>query len=215
MNKRQVSQRHSVVVATIAIALSLGTFRQSLATPPSNCNERDISAYGRPVTIQVRKDLYLGVSLPRREFKAGEPIEVHIWAVNSGDSPAGVWTCEDLEHFKEWGIDIFGKDGRRILRQFELENLGQCSTLVGRFRMSKAWSCLRNFPINIPAHSCVTGKNYDFLTDLTSSYRLPPGKYILRLQPGWDDTRINLCDAHDNKSPHTQPNDLTFRVTKP
>jgi hypothetical protein len=215
MNIREVSQNRAVVVATIAVALSSGTFGQSFATTPSSCDKLDTSAYGRPVMILARKDLYLGVSLPEREFKAGEPIEIHIWAVNGGDAPTGVWTCEDLEYFKEWGIDIFGKDGHRILRQFELENLSGCSTLAGRYRMSKARKCLRNFSTNIPAHSCMTGNNNDFLSDLASDYRLPPGKYTLRLQSDWNNTRINLCDEHGNEPTCAQPNDLTFWVTKP
>ncbi|MGA2850591.1 MAG: hypothetical protein ABSE46_16455 [Terracidiphilus sp.] len=197
------------------IAMHMGTFGQNVSPLPPECDAHDLSAYGTPVMTPISKDLSLGFSLAQRAFKAGDKIEIHIWAVNSGDAPAGVLTCGDLERFKVWGLDIFDQNGRRVLRQDEVKYLSGCSTDAGRIRIAKVWSCARNMLIPIPPHTCVTRNDYDLATDLTNQFQFPPGEYTLRLRADWRSGRPDLCDAKSDDPFHAQPNDLSFSVTKP
>lgn len=63
----------------------------------------------------------------------------------------------------------------------------------------------------IPAHTCVTRNNYDFTTELTSSYELPPGNYTIRLRTNWRD-QLDLCKPESQERFRPRPNDLKFTV---
>jgi hypothetical protein len=200
----------------IAIVLRLSAFGQVITSMPSDCRTPDLLANGKPVMTPIGKDLALGISLARHEFKTGDQIKLHIWAVNSGDAPANVWTCPDLDHFKAWGFYLFVQGGRRILSRNDLQF--QEKLLSEHIVKWKFSPCKRSFQIEIPAHTCMTRDDYDFAIELTSRYDLPPGEYTLRIRPNWKDTERNPDDwfkPQGNEQFHAQQGDLTFNVIKP
>lgn len=192
------------------------------SSPPSgaashvsrDCNQAQMLANGRPIMIPMHDDLEIGISLAQHKFKAGEPIELHIWVDNHSDAPAGVFTCMDLERFRAIGIAIFAQDGHQVLSQDEEQARKECSTNPQRGIQWGLWACPRNILIKIPAHACVTRNNYDFESDLTSRYRLPPGKYAIRLQAGWQ-RGVNLCAQELGEPSPPRRGDLIFTVTNP
>lgn len=196
--------------------------RTNASSPPpgpaphasKDCNQAHLLANGRPIMIPMRDDLEIGISLAQPEFKAGEPIKLHIWVVNRSDAPAGVFTCMDLERFRASGIAIFAQDGHRVLSQDEEQARKGCSANPqGTIQWGLA-ACARNILIKIPARACVTRNNNDFESDLTSRYRLPPGKYAIRLQAGWQ-RGVNLCAQELGEPSPPRRGDLIFRVTNP
>jgi hypothetical protein len=202
----------SALSLVILVATQLSAFGQESASTPSDCAKKDLLTNGNPAMTPIRKDLAIGLSLAKYEFKAGDQIKLHIWVDNSGDAPAEVWTCSDLDHFKDWGFDLFGRAGRRILNRDVLQLQKKLST-----DPSVKWKpspCKREFQISIPAHTCVTSDDYDFATELTSRYDLPPDKYILRVRANWRNTD-GFFKPPGNEPFHAMPADVTFKVTKP
>jgi hypothetical protein len=75
--------------------------------------------------------------------------------------------------------------------------------------------CGRNFPIDIPAHTCVTGNDYDFSTELTAIFDLPPGRYALR-HVEVDRREQDLCKPLPETPFRANPEkDLVFTVLQP
>jgi hypothetical protein len=198
--------------------LSSARHASSLPSGPAvhasrDCSQPQLLAYGRPVMIPMRNGLAIGISLAQYEFKVAEPIELHIWIDNTGNAPAGVFTCMDLEHFKTNGIAILAHDGHRVLSRDAQKARGECSANPnGRVQWGGPWVCARNILLKIPAHTCITRNDYDFESDLTSRYDLPPGKYSIRLQTDWE-RGVDLC-AHELSEPsRPRARDLNFTVT--
>jgi hypothetical protein len=146
---------------------------------PRDCEKRDLLARGRPTMVSMRKSLAFGLSLAKREFKAGEPITLHVWVDNTGNKPAGVMTCSGLGYFKDRGFDVYAAGGHRILRRFEVKMQDECKNdLDKRQYPDDLWICGREFPIYIPSHTCVTRDDFDFTVVLTDEFDLPPGSTL-------------------------------------
>jgi hypothetical protein len=196
--------------------------RANASSPPSDrtphalrdCAQAQLLANGRPIMMPLRDDVGIGISLAQRKFKTGEPIELHIWISNRGGASAGVFTCMDLERFRSNGISIFAQDGHRVLSQDEEKARKECAVSPQRATQWGVWACARNILQNIPAHSCVTKKDSDFEFDLTNRYRLPPGKYAIRLQTGWQ-RGVNLCAQKFDEPSRPRRGDLLFTVSNP
>jgi|GEM_PF-4828157 len=105
----------SALALLIVIVTQLSAFGQDFASTPSDCEKKDLLINGNPVMIRIHEDVAIGLSLAKHEFKAGNQIKLHIWVDNSGDTPADVWTCPDLDHFKALGFGLFDRSGQRIL----------------------------------------------------------------------------------------------------
>ncbi|MGB7135275.1 MAG: hypothetical protein WBD46_08300 [Acidobacteriaceae bacterium] len=171
----------------------------------------------------MTRTLAFGISLEKRSFVAGEPIPLHIWVDNTGEETAGVMTCMGLDNFKQYGFDVYGAYGHRVLSRgnaMALKSFADpleeaCHTDRGRFLLSDRLKvCTRNFPIPIAAHTCVTGDDYDFETDLTGRYDLPPGEYTIR--PREDEDADDLCSEAARALWHGTPGqNITFAVTQP
>jgi hypothetical protein len=183
---------------------------------PQDCNKPELLSRGRPIMIPKGKDLAFGLSLAKHDFTVGEKITLHIWVDNTGDTPAGVMTCMGLDHFKANGFNIYDAYGHRLLRRNEAKIQEGCKTNPTHSRFWGGWSCTRNFPITIPAHSCVNGDDYDFTTLLTDSYDLPPGEYTVRSRKDeWHDP-VDVCKPQDELPFHPEPGkELTFSVIQP
>lgn len=97
----------TTLVLSVAIVLRLSTFGQDLSSIPLECKKQDLLANGKPFMTQAGNDLALGFSLLRSEFKAGDPIQLHIWVYKRGDVAAGVFTCMDLQAFKSGGFEVY------------------------------------------------------------------------------------------------------------
>jgi hypothetical protein len=130
-----------------------------------------------------------------------------------------------LDYFKEHGFDLYDAYGHRLLRRSQVKILGglsgdglqaECKTDAGHARLSgQFWSCTRNFPINVPAHACVNGDDYDFTADLAGRYDLPPGEYTVRLREGQGDND-DLCKMQKGPLYLGLPGkDLIFSVIQP
>ncbi|HEV2136533.1 MAG TPA: hypothetical protein VGR47_20100 [Terracidiphilus sp.] len=61
--------------------------------------------------VPARGGVNIGISLAQREYNSDEPIQLHIWVDNTSDSPAGVFTCMDLDLFKRIGFSDFCPEG--------------------------------------------------------------------------------------------------------
>jgi hypothetical protein len=207
----------------VGLSVTVGPgVRANASSPPSDrtphvlrdCAQAQLLANGRPIMMQLRDDVGIGISLAQRKFKTGEPIELHIWISNRGGASAGVFTCMDLERFRANGISIFAQDGHRVLSQDEEKARKECAVSPQRATQWGVWACARNILLNIPAHSCVTKKDSDFEFDLTSRYRLPPGKYAIRLQTGWQ-RGVNLCAQKFDEPSRPRRGNLLFTVSNP
>lgn len=203
----------------------------SITPIPSDCDKPELLVNGRPsmmrvganlpfgplsVTKQEVKALAIGLSVTKREFKAGDPIKLHVWVANSGDDSIGVMTCSDLGLFKTQGFDIFDAHDHRLLTRRDVKVAEECNTDLRRanYAHERLGICGRNFPITIPAHTCVTRDDYDFTTDLASEYDLPPGEYTLHLRTNWKITE-DLCERQSDNPIHPVLGDITFSVTRP
>lgn len=212
-----------LAIGTLGLSAMAGfATRANASSPPPDstpqasrdCNQAQLLANGRPIMIPMRDGLEIGISLAQHKFKAGEPIDLHIWVDNRSDAPAGVFTCMDLERFRASGIAIFAQDGHRVLSQDQEQARKECSANPQRVTQWGLSACARNILIEIPAHACVTRSNYDFESDLASLYRLPPGKYAIRLQAGWQ-RGVNLCAQQLGEPSPPRRGDLIFTVTNP
>lgn len=165
--------------------------------------------------IPIRANLAFGISVAEHKFKTGDPIKLHVWVDNSSDDPVGVMTCEDLDRFKAQGFDLLDANGRRLLNRQDAKAAEECKTNPREANFHRGvWICNRNFPITIPAHTCVTRNDYDFVTDLASGYDLPPGKYILRLRTNWNAVE-EVCRQPSDQPIQPKPGDINISVIQP
>jgi hypothetical protein len=90
-----------------------------------------------------------------------------------------------LDIFWAQGFDLYDAYGHRVLRKKEWERPAGPGGGVEKPSVlcNGGWACGRNFPIPIPAHSCVNGaaepEGYDFNRNLAMYYDLPPGRYYV------------------------------------
>lgn len=166
--------------------------------------------------VRMRRRLAFGLSLARREYKAGEPITLHLWVDNTGSKPAGVMTCSDLGYFWACGFDVYAARGHRVLRRSEAKMQEECRNNPGERQYSDdIWICGRAFPIDIPAHTCVTRDDFDFTAVLTDHFDLPPGEYTVRFRKDSDVAR-DPCRPEEKQTPATASGPaLNFSVVQP
>lgn len=191
----------------------------NLTTPiPQDFDKPELLVNGYPSMTPTDANIAYGVSVTKREFKTGDPIKLHVWVDNSGDTSVGVMTCSDLERFKWQGFDLYDANGHRLLNRQDAKVAEECKTNPRKVKLLRShWICLRNFAITIPAHTCVTRDDYDFTTDLVGlvdGYDLPPGEYTLRLRTNWT-VPEDLCEERSGEPIHLKPGDITFSVTQP
>jgi hypothetical protein len=182
---------------------------------PRDCDKPKLLTRGRPIMIPMGKDLAFGLSLADHEFTAGEEITLHVWVDNTGNEKAGVWTCMGLDYFKATGFDLYDAYGHRVLRRNEAKMRMECNADPehDQFLGRGGWACSRNFPIYIPAHTCVTNDEHDFTTGLTDDYDLPPGEYTVRPHQGEPQ---DVCKPQKEQPFRAEPGkDLMFSVVQP
>jgi hypothetical protein len=147
---------------------------------PPECTP-DLSAdTGKPVIFRHLGSLIWGLST--KPVPYGENIFMLLWVCNTTDKPLPVMTCEDIDRFWLDGLDVFDSSGHRVLSRRE-ENDKKLRDSNKFAPGGCFFSCTRNFPINIPAHSCLhasfSNPNYDFVRDIRTYYSLPPGRYAI------------------------------------
>ncbi len=152
------------------------------STLPKACAEEISPDTGTPARIPWPGSLWWGVSA--RPTVPGQEALVLLWLYNATDKPQPVMTCSDIDSFWISAIDVFDAQGRRVPSRTEGDRknwppLGKQSWQE-RPRLEM---CTRNFPIEIPAHSCRHGifskTEYDFSRDLRRYYVLPAGRYFV------------------------------------
>lgn len=168
---------------------------------PQECAKDVSKDTGRPIMLPRRGDLQWGIS--SRPAIYGEKVPVLLWLYNPTDKPQPVWTCMQIDYFWLLGLDVFDSAGQRVLdiqeekdkereraRKADLNLLdwppANNTNLTVQFLSQTSdcpFGCDRNFPIDIPPHTCVHGtfsnQAYDFARDLRNYYSLSPGKYFL------------------------------------
>ena len=198
-------------VAAVACAQGNPSIKRIETNVPQECNKPELLENGRPVWVEMGAGLKLGASFAQEEFRAGDPIKLHIWVVNTGDASSGVTTCGDLELFRARGFDLFDSSGRVFPSHDEQATTALCSS-QRRIAQRQVWSCLKNPMLPVPAHSCMTRDDGDFAMDLNLYNSLPPGKYTLRLRPDWRRAK-DLCNLAIEEL-KADPADLQFVVLK-
>src|SRR5580700_172359 len=106
-------------------------------------------------------------------------------------------TCMTLDIFWAEGFDLYDAYGHRVLKKKQWdprEKPGGAEENPGQLCLG-GWVCGRNFPIRIPAHTCMNGAaepgGYDFNRTLLMYYDLPQGKYYV--VPRTSKTDTNNC----------------------
>jgi hypothetical protein len=105
-----------------------------------------------------------------------------LWLFNPTEKPLAAWTCMDIDGFRLSALDVFDSRGRRVPSRPEEE--------PRKWRSAGTWKqrprveiCTREFPIEIPAHTCMHGTfskaEHDFSVDLRTYYPLSPGRYFI------------------------------------
>jgi hypothetical protein len=151
--------------------------RAAAAGPlPKKCAESVSPDTGQPVMFPSQGPLTWGISSQPTHY--GEPLPVLLWLDNPTDKPQPVWTCASIDGFWISGIDVFDSAGHRVLSLNE-----EKQKKVGAPVMEMLSGCSRNFPIDIPAHTCAhtdfSSFEYDFSRDLRSYFDLSPGQYFI------------------------------------
>jgi hypothetical protein len=189
-----------------------------------DCDKPELRVYGHPATMQSGAGITYGLSMTKHEFVEGEPVSLHLWVDNTSDRQVGVMTCMGLDLFKDQGFDVYDAYGHRLLRTYEKAGLDKfpgvsreeaCRTDKGRFILDgQEWICGRNFPIYIPAHTCVTRDDGDFTAGVSGRFDLPPGEYTIRPRNNPDGG--NLCsDKIQRLWSGTETEHITFSVSQP
>jgi hypothetical protein len=152
---------------------------------PKQCAAADVGKLGRPMMLEPWGDLQFGLSVAEERIALGRPAVLHLWIDNASDNEESVWTCMGLDIFWAQGFDLYDAYGHRVLRKKEWERPAGPGGGVEKPSVlcNGGWACGRNFPIPIPAHSCVNGaaepEGYDFNRNLAMYYDLPPGRYYV------------------------------------
>jgi hypothetical protein len=170
-------------IAYDRVEIALEQQREKTKEPvPQECQKEETLDTGEPFMLPSHGDLKWGLST--RTTVYGETVPVLLWIYNPTDKPQSVWTCEGLDYFWLYGLDLFDSAGRRVLRTGEKSD--ESIPESENFRGSPGdcgFGCGRNFPIEIPPHACVHGRfshlDHDFSRDLQSYDSLPPGRYYL------------------------------------
>jgi hypothetical protein len=189
-----------------------------------DCDKPELQVYGHPATMQSGTGITYGLSMTKHEYVEGEPVSLHLWVDNTSDRKIGVMTCAGLEYFKDRGFDVYDAYGHRLLGTFEKSALDKfpglsreeaCRTDKGRFFLDgQMWACTRNFPIYIPAHTCVTRDDGDFTAGVSGRFDLPPGEYTIRPRNNPDGG--NLCSDKLQKLWNgAETEHITFSVSQP
>jgi len=161
------------------------------------CATEDFSKLGRPMMLEPWGDLQFGLSVAEERIPLGQPAMLHLWIDNTSDKEASVMTCMTLDIFWAEGFDLYDAYGHRVLKKKQWEpreKPGGVEENPGQLCLG-GWACGRNFPIRIPAHTCMNGAaepgGYDFNRNLLMYYDLPPGKYYV--VPRTSKTDTNNC----------------------
>jgi hypothetical protein len=183
--------------------------------PAGDCGKPELLANGRPSMLPMGHNLAIGLSLAGHKFSTRHPIKLNVWVDNNGDEGVGVWTCSDLDLFKLHGFDLFDRHGNLVLTRLDAEDAKECKTDPRRANVlhSRLWNCARNFPIVIPAHTCVTGDDTDGTVNLATEYDLRAGEYTLRLRSSWK-AIDDLCEHQSSRRVHAEAGDITFTVIR-
>ncbi len=191
-------------------------FQEPASPLPADCDKPELLARGRPSMIPSTGAIAWGLSLASHTFIKGEPIPLNLWLENSSNDPASVMTCMNLDYFKAQGFDLYDAYGHRVLRKGEAMLREKCAHDPNAARINMGWTCARNFPIQIPAHTCVNGESYDFTAQLERDYDLPPGEYTVHVRTSPNEPPGNFCDTHQDVPFAVSPRkDLTFDVVQP
>lgn len=185
----------------------------SSASEPA-CNTAELRAMGTPRLISMRPNIAFGISAPQTRFVFGERVTLQLWVNNTADVPVGVMTCGELDYFKARGFDLYDAYGHRVLDQSEARFVERCRTDPAAPKVERIWVCARNFPIPIPAHTCITKSEYDFTVEVSERFRLPAGEYTLRFR----DNRVPFeprCGSSEGPVPQGGLRSVTFTVVQP
>jgi len=170
---------------------------------------------GTPHLISVRPNVAFGISAPPGNFVSGEKATLQLWVNNTGGVPVGVMTCAELDYFKYRGFDLFDAYGHRVLDQSGIRFVEKCRSDPGvaEFEL-QLWACARNFPIPIPAHTCITKREHDFTINISERFSLPPGEYTVRFR----DNRVPFqwrCGSSDAPPYWESTSHTTFTIIQP
>jgi hypothetical protein len=154
-----------------SLAKSSGSAAPEPPPLPEACAKEVTTGTGRPFMFPSQGPVQFGLSSRPSAFRDNAPLA--IWVYNPTDKEVGVMTCGDLDGFFIGGFDVLDQSENRVLAKQEVK--------AGHTVMRELMACTRNFPINIPPHSCAHGDldhpGYDFVKNLGSMYTLPAGHY--------------------------------------
>jgi len=155
----------------------------------------------------------LGFSMKSERYRRGEPVMLYVWAENPTEEAVPLFTCTDLESFKQRGFDVYDAKGRPLVRRKETAMIRNSRRKVDPCT-GFPWTCTRDLMLRIEPQACVNGANDDFSTDLSEQYNLKPGKYTVHPRRYGDLSQTGCRATHPifRTNPFT---DITFSITGP
>ncbi|HEY4379686.1 MAG TPA: hypothetical protein VGN01_05030 [Acidobacteriaceae bacterium] len=141
-------------------------------TIPEQCAQDITPDTGQPIFPFSGSRSNWGISTQPAAF--GQPVPLIIWIDNPTDQPLPVTTCNNLDYFFIYSIDIYDISGHRV------HDKQQETTAHATSAPERPFSCTSNMTFTIPAHTCSHGNfSQRVFRDLTTRYTLPPGRYSI------------------------------------
>lgn len=147
--------------------------RQIAVSPVSEeCTEADFQKFGRPIMREIRKGLFLGLSVAEDHGPEHNPFPAYVWIQNRSDEAQSISSCVDVDWFRMYGFNVYDSNGHRIPSRWDQDN-----SATG---CSQAMTCESTASSIVLPHTCRPPQRSEGY-DLAYVYALRPGQYSLRL----------------------------------
>lgn len=171
-----------------------------IALPPlsDECPRAATEKFGRPIMREIRKDLFLGLSVAEDHGPEHNPFPVYVWIQNRSDEAQSISSCTDVDWFKMYGFNVYDSDGHRIPSRWD-----QDDSATG---CSQEMTCESTAEALILPHTCRPPERKEGY-DLAYVYALPPGQYSLRLANVSEcktDPKTGILRMQDRWTPRAQ-----------
>jgi hypothetical protein len=159
-------------------AETTGRARPEIAIPPlsEDCGEADFAKFGRPIMLETRKGIFLGVSAGNGDAVYASSVRLYFWIQNRTDSAQVISSCWDVDWFRRYGFNVYEGEGHR-LRSMDEEKYHNST---GTACPEDVIVCESTAQFMVLPHTCRPPDRSEAY-NLANYYSLAPGQYTLRL----------------------------------